>query len=78
MLSLTKRRGGYDGLSEENRDIANREPKASFPINIDSDESDNRPLRVYSPRKITPSEMHFTLGDKTIKIIVNKRNVARK
>ena len=36
------------------------------------------PLRPRSPRKITPSEIHFTIGDKTTKLVVNKRNVAKK
>ena len=31
-----------------------------------------------SPSKISPSELHFSIGDKTTKIIYNKRNVARK
>ena len=68
----------HDGLSEVNLDIAYKEPENPTPISIDSDESDNMPLRPRSPRKITPSEIHFTIGDKTIKILVNKRNVARK
>ena len=36
------------------------------------------PPRSHSPRKISPSEIHFTLADKTTKIIVNKRTFARK
>ena len=68
----------YDGLSEDNLDIACKEPENPTPISIDSDESDKMPLRPRSPRKITPSEIHFTIGDKTTKILVNKRNVARK
>ena len=67
----------YDGLSEDNLDIAYTEPENPTPISIDSDESDNMPLRSQSPRKITPSEIHFTIGDKTT-TIVNKRNLARK
>ena len=68
----------YDGLSEDNLDIAYKEPENPTPISIDSDESDNMPLRPRSPRKITPSEIHFTIGDKTTKLVVNKRNVAKK
>ena len=68
----------YDGLSEDNLDIAYKEPENPTPISIDSDESDNMPLRPRSPRKITPSEIHFTIGDKTSKLVVNKRNVAKK
>ena len=68
----------YDGLSEDNLDIAYKEPENPTPISIDSDESDNMPLRPRSPRKITPSEIDFTIGDKTTKLVVNKRNVAKK
>ena len=56
-------------------DIAYTEPANPNPINIESDESENIPLRQKSPRKITPSELHFTIGDKTTKIIAN---IARK
>ena len=68
----------YEGLSEDNQDIAYKEPENPTPISIDSDESDNMPLRPRSPRKITPSKIHFTIGDKTTKIVANKRNVAKK
>ena len=68
----------YDGLSEDNLDIAYKEPENPTHISIDSDESDNMPLRPRSPRKITPSEIHFTIGDKTTKLVVSKRNVAKK
>ena len=68
----------YDGLSEDNLDIAYKEPENPTPISIESDESDIMPLRPRSPRKITPSEIHFTIGDKTTKLVVNKRNVAKK
>ena len=68
----------YDGLSEDNLDIAYKEPENPTPISIDCDESDNMPLRPRSPLKITPSEFHFTIGDKTTKLIVNKRNVGKK
>ena len=68
----------YDGLSEDNLDIAYKEAENPTPISIDSDESDNMPLRPRSPRKIIPSEIHFTIGDKTTKLVANKRNVAKK
>ena len=55
-----------------------RELEAQTPVNIESNESDNRPLRVPSPRSITPSEIHFTLGDITTQTVVDKRNVARR
>ena len=41
----------YDGLSEDKLDIAYRKPEATTPINIDSDESDNRLLRSHSPQE---------------------------
>ena len=44
---------------------------------IDSYDSENRPPVTKSPSKITPSELHFSIGDKTTKIH-KKRNVARK
>ena len=62
----------HDGLSEDNLDIAYTEPANPNPINIESDESDNITLRQKSPRKITPSEVHFTIGDKTTKIIAKQ------
>ena len=68
----------HDGWSEDNFDIAYTEPDTSLPANIESDESDNRPLQAPATRKLTHSEIHFTQGEKTTKIIVNKRNMARK
>ena len=62
----------YDRLSEDNLDIAYKYPETPIPTNIESDESDNMPPRSHSPRKISPSEIHFTLGDKTTKIIVKE------
>ena len=52
-------------------------------INTDSDNSENVPLArnksISTPtRKITPSEIHFTLGDKTTKYIRTRENIARK
>ena len=52
-------------------------------INTDCDNSENVPLArnkpIYTPtRKITPSEIHFTLGDKTTKYIRTRKNIARK
>ena len=52
-------------------------------INTDSDNSENFPLArnqsISTPtRKITPSEIHFTLGDKTTKYIRTRKNTARK
>ena len=69
-----------DGSSEDELDIQyNRENTQSIPLTqIDSDDSENQPLSTKSPSKITASELHFSIGDKTTKIIYNKRNVARK
>ena len=52
-------------------------------INSDSDNSENIPLagnqKITTPtRKIMPSEIHFTLGDKTTKYIKPRKNIARK
>ena len=52
-------------------------------INSDSANSENIPLarkqKNSTPtRKILPSEIHFTLGDKTTKYIETRKNVARK
>ena len=53
------------------------------PESIQSDDSKNVPLALTpkakdSPRKIYPSEIHFTLGDKTTKFIKSRKNIARK
>ena len=58
--------------------ISNTTHKALPPTHIDSDDSENQPLISKSPSKISPSELHFSMGDKTTKIIYNKRNKARK
>ena len=66
-----------DGSSENELDIQYNTQSAS-PTHLDSDDSENQPLVSKSPSKISPSELHFSIGDKTTKIIYNKRNVARK
>ena len=69
-----------DGNSEDKLDIQYRTevtPSAS-PQRIESDDSENLPLVRNSPRKISPSEIHFSIGDKTTKIVCNQKNVARK
>ena len=66
-----------DGSSENESDIQYNTQSTS-PTPLDSDDSENQPLIYKSPSKITPSELHFSIGDKTTKIIYNKRNVARK
>ena len=70
-----------DGLSEEELDIqcsSCPSPVTATPLEIDSDDSENIPLSLTKPRKISPSELPFSIGDKTTKIIYNKKNVARK
>ena len=70
-----------DGLSEEELDIQYSScphPVTTTPLEIDSDDSENTPLSLTKPRKISPSELHFSIGDKTTKIISNKKYVARK
>ena len=64
---------------------SNPEPTGSKenPESIQSDDSENVPLALTpkaknSPRKIYPSEVHFTLGDKTVKFIKSRKNIARK
>ena len=57
--------------------------KQMVQLNSDSDNSENVPLsktqkKFTSTRKIHPSEIHFTLGDKTTKYIKTRKNVARK
>ena len=69
-----------DGNSEKELDIQYRTeitPSAS-PQRIDSDDSENLPLVRNSPREISPSKIHFSIGDKTTKVVYNKKNVARK
>ena len=66
-----------DGNSENELDIQYNTQSAP-PTQLDSDDSENQPLIYKSPSKISPSEIHFSIGDKTTKIIYNKRNVARK
>ena len=65
-----------DGSSEDELDIQYKTQSAS-PTHLDSDDSENQPLISKSPSKISPSEIHFSIGDKTTKIIYKKRNVAR-
>ena len=69
-----------DGNSEDELDIQYK-PTASNPTTppeIDSDDSENVPLINTPTRKIKPSELHFSIGDHTTKIVSNKKNIARK
>ena len=69
-----------DGKSEDELDIQYKQDENSTSASqqIDSDDSENLPLIRSSPSKISPSEIHFSIGDKTTKIKYNKKNVARK
>ena len=69
-----------DGKSEDELDIQYKQDEnpTSASQQIDSDDSENLPLSRSSPSKISPSEIHFSIGDKTTKIIYNKKNVTRK
>ena len=64
-----------DGKSEDELDIQYKQDEnpTSTSQQIDSDDSENLPLSRSSPSKISPS-----IGDKTTKIIYNKKNFARK
>ena len=66
-----------DGSSEDELDIQYNTQSSSH-THIDSDDSENQLLISKSPSKISPSKLHFSIGDNTTKIIYNKRNVARK
>ena len=68
-----------DGGSEDELDIQYKQdcPEGIPATQFDSDDSENCPLVTRSQSKIAPSELHFSIGDKTTKIIYNKRNVAR-
>ena len=69
-----------DGSSEDELDIQYRRDIAPTtpPTQFVSDYSENVPLVTKYPSKITPSELHFSIEDKTNKIIYNNRNLARK
>ena len=69
-----------DGTSEDELDIQYRSNSSNAPTppDIDSDDSENVPLSLTPTRKIRFSELHFSIGDNTTKIIYNKKNVARK
>ena len=77
-----------DGLSEFELDIQYAttpqntttppETDTTTPLEIDSEDSENLTLAQLQPRKISLSEIHFSIEDKTTKKIYNKKNVARK
>ena len=71
-----------DGMSEDELDIQYNEDYTTQqsdaqapPSNSDSDDA---PLAPKLSSKIIPSELHISIGDKTTKIVYNKKNVARK
>ena len=59
-----------DGSSEDELETQYKRdsPRNNPPTRFDSDDFENRPLVTKSPI-IMSSEMHFSIGDKTIKII---------
>ena len=60
-----------DGNSEDELDNQYK-PSATNPTTppeIDSDDSENVPLTKTPTRKIRPSELHFSIGDHTTKIV---------
>ena len=67
-----------DGLSEDNLDIQYKDSELEATYTMDSDESDNLPLRNRPSRNTTPLRTHFTLRDRTTKYILNKRNITCK
>ena len=69
-----------DGNSEDELDIQYKTTASNptTPPEIDSDDSENVPLINTPTRKIKPSELHFSIGDHTTKIVYNKKNIARK
>ena len=77
-----------DGLSDNELDIQYAtspqntttppETDTTAPLEVDSEDSENLPLAQLQPSKISRSELHFSIGDTTTKIIYNKKNVARK
>ena len=68
-----------DGTSEDELDIQYRTSSENPPTppEIDFDDSGNVPLANSSPRKIRPSELHFSIRDHTTKNVCNKENVVR-
>ena len=69
-----------DGTSEDEWDIQYRSASTNptSPPEIDTNDSENFPLINTSPRKITPSELHFYIGDNNTKLVYNEKNVACK
>ena len=69
-----------DGNSEDELDIQYKTSATNptTPPEIDSDDSENVQLFNTPTRKLRPSELHFSTGDHTTKIVYNKKNLARK
>ena len=69
-----------DGKSEDELDIQYKQDEnpTTSSQQIDSNDSENLPLSRSSPRKISPSEIHCSIRNKTTKIKYYKKNVARK
>ena len=58
-----------DRSSEDKLDIQYKRdsPQSNPPTQIDSDDSENRPLVTKSPSRITHSELHVSIGEKKLK-----------
>ena len=59
------------GLSEDEINIHYKttSQNTATPLQINSDDLENIPISQTQPRKITPSELHFSIGDHTTKTI---------
>ena len=78
-------RSDNDDEGQQSPTLTNTAPTGNQrqPEVISNDDSENFPLAIApktqkSPRKIYPSEIHFTIGDKTTKFIKTRKNIARK
>ena len=78
-------RSDSDDEGQQSPTLSNTAPTGNQrqPEVISSNDSENVPLAIAPktqklPRKIYPSEIHFTIGDKTTKFIKTRKNIARK
>ena len=82
---IVRYRSGSDGEGHQSPPLPDTAPTGNQdqPEVLTSDDSEKVPLAKAprsrnSPRKIFPSEIQFTIGDKTTKLIKSRKNVARK
>ena len=78
-------RSDSDDEGQQSPTLPNTAPTGNQrqPEVISSDDLENVPLAIApktqkSPRKIHPSEIHFTIGDTTTKFIKTRKNIAQK